>query len=121
MLLQVLSRKVPFYQLDNDPQVKEAVLRGEHPLRPDPKNVDCDAIDKPMWDLLEGCWEMKPESRPNCETIREVLAANMKTQDARPPAAVGAVRKVATNTKIDYHRVKKILHRIKDTSISAGE
>lgn len=111
--MKVLSRKTPFYHLDNDHQVKEAVLRGDHPLRPKPEEGNCDAIDDQMWDLLQKCWNKEPEGRPSCEVIREFLT-KMDIQDDRPPAAPGAARKFANKVKIDYNRVENILHRVSD-------
>ena len=66
---QVMSRRVPYFQL-TIPEVVHAIQRREIPQRPDGKDPGSGFIEDGLWKLLENCWNFVPEGRPDC---REVL------------------------------------------------
>ncbi|KXN92513.1 Serine/threonine-protein kinase HT1 [Leucoagaricus sp. SymC.cos] len=83
---QVLSRKLPYYQVP-DEQVKIERVYGSQPLiRPDRTDAEMDEIDDKAWELITKCCAHEPEDRPDWSQIREMLANMEIEEDHRPPA-----------------------------------
>ncbi|KAJ6589216.1 kinase-like domain-containing protein, partial [Mycena capillaripes] len=59
---EILTGKVPFFDLANDMAVALKVIAGDRPLRPEqsPEN---------LWILLQHCWEGTPEKRPTAVEV----------------------------------------------------
>ena len=66
-----MKGKVPFHDVANDATVMFKVLEGKRPLRPRSFS-DTMALDN-LWELMQNCWEQKPEVRPTASQIVERL------------------------------------------------
>src|SRR5262249_8649328 len=64
VLIQVLSGKIPFYQIASDIRVLGAIANGGKPKRPDQGGAGGNEISDAMWELLLVCWERAPGDRP---------------------------------------------------------
>ncbi|KAF5362327.1 hypothetical protein D9756_002589 [Leucocoprinus leucothites] len=82
---EVLSGKVPFFQIARDFRVSGAILSGIKPSRPGREGAGGDGIDDAMWQLLLLCWELDPKGRPFCLQIHQILLG-MTIEDTRPAA-----------------------------------
>ncbi|KAF7969054.1 hypothetical protein HWV62_28392 [Athelia sp. TMB] len=63
VMLQTISGKVPYHEVNSDAAVLVAIAQGIHPHRPD--NA---IMPDHYWQVISKCWE-KPESRPSAEEI----------------------------------------------------
>jgi hypothetical protein len=63
---QVLSGRIPFYDLKDWDIIHTVGVRHEHPPRPTEVEF---AIENKYWDFIESCWNRKPEGRPTAHDI----------------------------------------------------
>ncbi|KAJ7490906.1 kinase-like domain-containing protein [Mycena latifolia] len=68
---EILTGKLPFYELSNDAAVIFKVVGGSRPTRP----AACSgtAVFDNLWDLLQDCWKEHPDTRPTAAQIVERL------------------------------------------------
>ncbi|KAJ7767657.1 kinase-like domain-containing protein [Mycena metata] len=66
---EILTEKVPFYEIKNEMVVMLEVLKGIRPTRTAPC-MGTAQLDS-LWGLLQGCWEEKPKIRPTASQIVE--------------------------------------------------
>ncbi|KAJ7176728.1 kinase-like domain-containing protein [Mycena filopes] len=68
---EILTEKVPFHEEQNNMAVLLRVLEGARPSQP----VSC--MDSPyldnLWQLIESCWQQKPQDRPTAVQIVQRL------------------------------------------------
>ncbi|EJD36726.1 kinase-like protein, partial [Auricularia subglabra TFB-10046 SS5] len=67
VLVEVLSGRVPFYELATDMQVILAVSRGDLPSRP-PRIRDT------LWKIMLRCWALVPSDRPSAGSLLQRLS-----------------------------------------------
>ncbi|KXN85809.1 Tyrosine-protein kinase CSK [Leucoagaricus sp. SymC.cos] len=106
---QVLSRKLPYYQVP-DEQVESKVYRGDERLmRPDHTDVEMDEIDDKAWELITKCCAQDPEDRPDWSQIQEMLANMEIEEDCRPPATplpIPEVQALRSRPEVDMDRAE---------------
>ncbi|KAJ7088697.1 kinase-like domain-containing protein [Mycena epipterygia] len=68
---EILTGKVPFYELPNDMAVMFQVAAGKRPSQPSSCSGTA-ALDS-LWELLQDCWKDDPELRPSAIQIVERL------------------------------------------------
>ncbi|KAJ6501178.1 kinase-like domain-containing protein, partial [Mycena vitilis] len=68
---EILTGKVPFYELPNDMNVMFRVAEGKRPSRPLPGSGT--QITDTLWELMQNCWDKDAESRPTSSQIVERL------------------------------------------------
>ncbi|KAI6006308.1 kinase-like domain-containing protein [Pisolithus orientalis] len=78
--LQLFTRKVPYYQLNNITSVESRILKGP-PEQPSSKDT-CSRMTNEWWDLCLRCSRMDPSSRVGTEDVVE------KTRELPPSACV---------------------------------
>ncbi|KAJ7130862.1 kinase-like domain-containing protein, partial [Mycena filopes] len=68
---EILTGNVPFHEERNDMAVMFRVLDGARPPRP----ASCTGTQQldSLWELLQSCWEAKPEDRPVASQIVQQL------------------------------------------------
>ncbi|KAJ7585035.1 hypothetical protein C8J56DRAFT_1027479 [Mycena floridula] len=66
-VLEIYTGHVPFAEHKNDPAVKQAVMSGRRPSRPR------DLFTDQLWQLIEECWNQRPDSRPSARHILRAL------------------------------------------------
>ncbi|KAJ7812488.1 hypothetical protein B0H14DRAFT_3752443 [Mycena olivaceomarginata] len=71
LVYELLTGTAPFPELPTDVAVAMAVLQGHRPSRP-PSCSGTTSMDG-LWNLLQHCWEKKPELRPTTAQIVERL------------------------------------------------
>ncbi|KAJ7113462.1 hypothetical protein C8R44DRAFT_710619 [Mycena epipterygia] len=68
---EILTGKVPFHELPNDMAVMFKVVEGRRPSQPSSCSGTT-ALDS-LWELLQDCWNEKPDKRPTAVQIVERL------------------------------------------------
>ncbi|KAJ7176724.1 kinase-like domain-containing protein [Mycena filopes] len=68
---KILTENVPFHEERNDMVVIFRVIDGAHPLRM-ASCMGSPQLDT-LWELLQSCWEEKPERRPTVSQIVQQL------------------------------------------------
>ncbi|KAF8517253.1 kinase-like domain-containing protein, partial [Hysterangium stoloniferum] len=61
-ILEILTGKLPYYQIKNDPVVIMKITRGKIPPRPELSAAPF--LSDHIWDLCEQCWRLDPHERP---------------------------------------------------------
>ncbi|KAF5361838.1 hypothetical protein D9756_002614 [Leucocoprinus leucothites] len=84
---EMLSGKVPFFQIANEFRVVGAVSQGSKPIRPGQEGVAGYEIDDTIWQLLMMCWKSEPAERPFCLKVHQIFLG-MGIQDGRPEPRV---------------------------------
>ncbi|KAF8174668.1 kinase-like domain-containing protein, partial [Mycena galopus ATCC 62051] len=71
---EILTGRVPFYELRNDMAVMLSVMRGEYPSGPPPgwTGLHTSMLDG-LWELLQNCWDGQAENRPTAHQIVQRL------------------------------------------------
>ncbi|KAJ7113402.1 kinase-like domain-containing protein, partial [Mycena epipterygia] len=64
---EILTGKVPFHEFPNDMAVMFHVLGGKRPLQPRPCSGT--TARESLWELLQECWQEKPDTRPTAVEI----------------------------------------------------
>lgn len=62
VMLEVLSGRMPFHDIESDEQVLAAVSCGQCPSRPP-------GIINRQWQLMLECWRLEPSSRPSAASL----------------------------------------------------
>ncbi|KXN84856.1 Cytokinesis protein sepH [Leucoagaricus sp. SymC.cos] len=111
---QVLSRKLPYYQV-TDEQVANKVRDGDERLiRPDHTDAEMDEIDDKAWELITKCCAQEPEDQPNWSQIQEMLA-NMEIEEDRRPTAtplpIPEVQVLRSRPEVDIDRAEIALNQ----------
>ncbi|KXN85811.1 Dual specificity protein kinase pyk3 [Leucoagaricus sp. SymC.cos] len=111
---QVLSRKLPYYQVP-DEQIKSKVRYGNEPLiRPDRTDAEMDEIEDKAWELITKCCAQDPEDRPDWSQIQETLADMEIEEDCRPPATplpIPEVQASRSRPEVDIDRAEIALNQ----------
>ncbi|KXN84000.1 Serine/threonine-protein kinase HT1 [Leucoagaricus sp. SymC.cos] len=128
LFYEVLSRKVPYHEYKMEVQIIAALSRKEPPSRPgtvaddteekddwdDDFDQDWDTIDDQAWSLIMKCCTPEPESRPDIESVKE-LVIDLKIWDDRPAAKTipGAeILKLRSEPKLDLNRVEELIEQV---------
>ncbi|KXN81653.1 Serine/threonine-protein kinase CTR1 [Leucoagaricus sp. SymC.cos] len=80
---EVLSGRVPFFQISKDNRITAAIVRGDKPLRPGREGMGGDEIIDDIWRVLLMCWEYSARDRVDCLRVQDMLL-NIPIQDDRP-------------------------------------
>ncbi|KAF8150271.1 kinase-like domain-containing protein, partial [Mycena galopus ATCC 62051] len=74
---EILTGRVPFYELPNDMAVMFSVVAGEHPSGPPPvwTGLRTSMLDG-LWELLQNCWDGQAENRPTAPQIVQRLVGS---------------------------------------------
>ncbi|KAJ7113510.1 kinase-like domain-containing protein [Mycena epipterygia] len=70
---EILTGKVPFHELPNDMAVILHVLKGKRLSQPSSCLGISESTFGSLWDLLQDCWNEKPDKRPTAVQIVERL------------------------------------------------
>ncbi|KAF8150329.1 kinase-like domain-containing protein [Mycena galopus ATCC 62051] len=71
---EILTGRVPFYELPNDTAVMFSILEGKHPSGPPPVSTGlCTSMLDSLWELLQNCWDGQAENRPTAHQIVQKL------------------------------------------------
>ncbi|KAF5362148.1 hypothetical protein D9756_002541 [Leucocoprinus leucothites] len=108
---EVLSGKVPFYQITREFRVSGAVVAGAKPIRLGQGEVGGDEISDAMWQLLLKCWEYEPNDRPVCSTILQLLSG-IDIPDHRSEAKSLIKPEIAKGSTIDFANARARLTRV---------
>ncbi|CAE6525260.1 unnamed protein product, partial [Rhizoctonia solani] len=70
-ILEVITSRPPWYQIQRETAVLLAVCSGR--LHERPNEIPCNSRDgNDLWDLLVSCWETEPNKRPTAEDVGDV-------------------------------------------------
>ncbi|KAF5361836.1 hypothetical protein D9756_002616 [Leucocoprinus leucothites] len=108
---EILSGKVPFFQIAKDFRVAGAISQGSKPLRPGQEGVDGSSIDDAVWRLLLLCWKFEPEERPPCLKVHQILLG-MGVHNGHPGMKPLVRSEAIKLSSFDLERAKTSLTRI---------
>ncbi|KAJ6516318.1 kinase-like domain-containing protein [Mycena sanguinolenta] len=72
---EILTRKVPFFELAHDVAIIFKVVEGVRPSR-------LEVISQDIWLLLDGCWHQQVDKRPTTSAILQQLSRQLIGRDA---------------------------------------
>jgi len=68
---QIFAHCLPFRHLNSDYLVILDVTAGKRPARPPHREVL--GLEDSVWDIVQGCWDPDPQTRPTIKDMREFL------------------------------------------------
>lgn len=71
MLQELLTRKIPYFELKTDLQAMFAINQGELPSSPDTTTF----VRQKLWLLCNHCWQEDPQFRPAMSLVSDQLGA----------------------------------------------
>jgi len=95
VLFELISHKLPFFEIRMEMQVMGAIVDGILPSCPDDIDLDTGNIGHRLWDLCETCWRADPKQRPSLTEISSKLS---KIADFAPADHSGDVPKSSSTT-----------------------
>ncbi|KAJ7596241.1 kinase-like domain-containing protein [Mycena floridula] len=108
-VFEVYTKTLPFCHCFNDIQVAKAVLEGQRPERP--SNVFSDY----MWELVESCWQQKPELRPSACIILRRLSEQYDIDAV--PSSPSPLGRINIHNVIEDYVADVRAHNIDDAAI----
>ncbi|KXN91148.1 Cell division control protein 7 [Leucoagaricus sp. SymC.cos] len=118
---EVLSSQVPYFQYNVVAAFATAILRGERPQRPTGKGDF--PIDDAVWSLLEKCWNLDPNARPECHRVLERFKPLCPEYSPAPrdkEMRVAKELRERASADIDLKRVKAILSSALEPTAARG-
>ncbi|KXN92522.1 Alpha-xylosidase [Leucoagaricus sp. SymC.cos] len=111
---QVLSRKLPYYQV-TDEQVANKVRNGDERLIwPDCTDAEMDEIDDKAWELITKCCAQEPKDQPDWSQIQEMLVNMEIEEDHRPtamPLPIPEVQVLRSRPEVDIDHAEIALNQ----------
>ncbi|OCH92339.1 kinase-like protein [Obba rivulosa] len=92
----------PFHELRRDPVVIRRVVQGLRPERPEA--ADALGLTDRLWELLERCWHVKWDHRPDMDAILEYVTGQPKVAFLRPSRSPAGPRPSGTPPSHDPAR-----------------
>ncbi|KAF9448073.1 kinase-like protein [Macrolepiota fuliginosa MF-IS2] len=74
VMFEILTRRVPFYEIHSDALVVRNVIQGTHPDRPEPQMAP--ELTDDIWRIMLYCWSNTPSDRPMVNLVRTRLLEN---------------------------------------------
>ncbi|GLB44105.1 putative ste ste11 protein kinase [Lyophyllum shimeji] len=101
---EIFSGLIPFHEVNSDYPVIIKVIRGERPPRPsqcEPWKTPCASVglDDSLWKIVERCWGVNPNQRPD---ICEVLKSLPPRADPQPASQEHYLRPVDNAQQLDF-------------------
>lgn len=112
LCLELLSNEPPYSHHTREPSIILDIARGRLPERP----RDARNLTDPIWELLQRCWQMRPEARP---TITEVLSALESLLSPLSPGMVLSLVRVSSRGVLDKYS-HTIAYQTPSPSLHAG-
>ncbi|KAF8600010.1 kinase-like protein [Ceratobasidium sp. AG-I] len=72
-MLETLTGKRPFKELEKDTSVILALSKGKRPHRPK-RILDQSRRGAPFWDILQKCWSQSPADRPTANEVNRLMS-----------------------------------------------
>lgn len=129
---EILTRRRPFDECLNPPQVLWKLLQGHLPAQWIESFAEdlVDHIDPEMWKLIQWCWLADPSQRPTCEImvreLEELLGlmkqVNPKASDEASDEAIHFpnLKMSKSSVDIDLTQVRHILDQINNRAMISG-
>ncbi|KAG8733277.1 hypothetical protein FRC11_007453 [Ceratobasidium sp. 423] len=76
--LEIVSGSIPYYRQKQDYSIMNKILEGPPKREEYPQFDDYAYKPQEMWELLERCWDRKPENRPTMDEVVMKLKAIAK-------------------------------------------
>jgi serine/threonine protein kinase len=119
-LLQVLSRKVPFYQIRRGTKVAAAIAGGKKPVRTSQEENGVEEIRDAIWGPVSSCWEFEAKDRPSCLQFQKVFLS-LVIRDDRPVPELAIQPEVFEHKKAsapNLYLARSILMQITGSDLS---
>lgn len=72
LCVEIFTDNLPFSHIQNETYIPLAIRDGSLPTRPG-DGITTNGLTDAMWDLMNQCWQLNPESRPMMPEIREAI------------------------------------------------
>lgn len=101
---EIFSGNIPFHEVNSDYPVIIKVIQGQRPPRPshcEPWKSTCASIglDDKLWDIVQRCWRMDPDERPEMD---DVLKSLPPRNDPQQPGEEHYFRPVDDMQQLDF-------------------
>ncbi|KAJ3570485.1 hypothetical protein NP233_g4366 [Leucocoprinus birnbaumii] len=114
---ELMTGKMPFWEIRNVPQLIRAFMRGnQSPCKPTPEPGSDEF--KKVWSLAEQCWQYDPTLRPTSAALLGAFA-ELNASDDRPRHN-GSNTIKAAEVNINHAQVCEILQKIKKSMQRTG-
>jgi hypothetical protein len=116
--LQVLSGKVPFYQIRLVTKVASAITAGKKPTRPNPQGNGVEEVADAIWSPVSTCWEFETKDRPSCIQFQDAFSSRVIQDDRptpKPPIQPGTFEE---SSSLHLDRARSTLMRIVGSGLS---
>jgi hypothetical protein len=90
--LQVLSGKVPFYQIRSEAKIGAAITARKTPVRPSQEGNSGEDIKDAIWRPVSSCWEFDTKDRLSCLQFQSIFSSTTVNDDrhiAKPSIRTG--------------------------------
>ncbi|KXN89687.1 Serine/threonine-protein kinase CTR1 [Leucoagaricus sp. SymC.cos] len=111
---QVLSRKLPYYQVPDEQVYQKVYCGDERLIRPDCTDAEMDEIDDKAWELITKCCARNSLDRLDWSQIQEMLANMEVEEDRRSPATplpIPEVQALRSHPEVDIDRAEIALNQ----------
>jgi hypothetical protein len=118
-LSQLLSGKVPFYQIGHEVKVGVAIAAGKIPIRPSVEG-NGEEISDAIWGPVSTCFELETKDRPSCLQFQKVFSS-MVIHDNRPESKAKIRPEAFEHERgfaLDFDLARSILTQIIGSDIS---
>ncbi|KAJ3562111.1 hypothetical protein NP233_g9779 [Leucocoprinus birnbaumii] len=122
---QILGRKVPFHESQQDYQVFPSLFENKIPTRPQKDVIPAeDYISDEMWAILITLWVKEPSKRPTCPQISAMLLqsqlrmAREGNHGCETSVDISLGSKKGSHPRVDSLKVKQILTELTMGSLS---
>ncbi|KAJ3561616.1 hypothetical protein NP233_g10087 [Leucocoprinus birnbaumii] len=112
LIYEVLSGKIPYSHIAMEFRVVAAVVTGSKPNRPGKGDTSDSDIGDAIWQVMLMCWELKPEDRARCLTIKQILRGIMVTEDICPSPTPIVPSGALIGFRFDHEEMKSHLTHV---------
>jgi len=77
-VLEILTRRLPFFQFKSDGAVIGSLMRGDRPTHETSPEIDAN-----VWSMLERCWHLNPSQRPSMDALSQYFDTIRKYHSER--------------------------------------
>ncbi|KAG8724640.1 hypothetical protein FRC09_016185 [Ceratobasidium sp. 395] len=81
-ILEVLTGKVPHYDVDERAVIKQVMINKRIPKRPEDQIPTGTVYGNRLWKLLVKCWSYVPEERPTAVTTTKIMKRALREEAA---------------------------------------
>ncbi|KDQ09707.1 hypothetical protein BOTBODRAFT_520527 [Botryobasidium botryosum FD-172 SS1] len=90
LMLELLTRNIPFFYISTDSAIALTVMRGDLPEKPIDKDTIARGLTDEVWGLMENSWNIEPSQRSDAKffhrRLRGLVKSRGKYRDSEEPS-----------------------------------